>query len=359
MSWRFVRRLLWALGKRLRRWGDALIAALGEPRGNDVQATLQHEVTRVDAQPGMAEAAAYPGRAAARQSGQAPPTRLVRTERGSVPKRAGAPAAAPGRVLPPQAVPGRFTPQPRSARSLPSAPSALPPEAPGPYGGAPPGWPARPGLGGPPHDWLARVERSAPQDWIARVARQSAPAPHSARPGRRMARALASVLPHVRSMLASARVMPQRTTVGERPGLAPEPVRAAARALPTERKLPDAGPAALADPQAWPGLGSGKRDRLAPRWPAAPEAGEPGTPTAPGMFAPLRGAAPPHWQESAPAPASCADAAQRPLTGLWPALPPPGFEPGGMGAAAALREHDRLRRIEVEQRGIGWNAWLS
>lgn len=295
------------------------------------------------APPSMADAPARPRRDALRKKDKPAFVQMVRTERGTMPQRAAAPppapvsgatkAAARAGVGPPASAPAR---QPRIVPRLPD-------RAPGPHHGAPPGWPAQSRQTGPPRDWLARVERGAPQDWLDRVARRPSPLPKAAGAplARRMARALALVLPPLRKGAVPRQAMPDRTAVTDLPVLA---------------RAPPAG-AARPHPKAWPDAGTGNADSLAPQFPVAPGSDAPWSARAAGMAAPLRVVRPPHWQGPLSAPGH--DPAAAPLAGPWPPLPPAAPEPDPDGAAAALREHERLRRIDLEQRGIGWNAWLS
>jgi hypothetical protein len=338
--WRLLRRLLRALGLRLRRWGDALTAGTELEQGADKDwlATEQHGLLHIVAPPGMPDARS--GRRVVRQGGKPALARLVRAARVSMPQRASAPPAKPVPAGAAKAAAASVSrPSPEVVRQRPSTVKRVPPGAPVAHAGAPPDWQARAGQAGPPRDWLARVERAAPPDWVERMARQSAPAPQSVRVGKRMARALELVLPRLRSAVRLARMK-----------VAASPLRAAPPGAGTRDPAPPY-------PKAWPILRAAKREDLAPHFTVAAGAAAPWLAPPPDADESPHGALLPNWQE--PVSTLRHHAAELPPTGPWPPLPPLEGEPEGDVAAAALREHERLRRIDVEQRGIGWNAWLS
>lgn len=360
IAWRVLRRLLRALGVRLQRWGGVLIAA-AEPQqgaGAGAQGSGERGYLHIVAPADRPDAPASPARGAPRQGGERV-ARLVRTERGSMPQQSTAlPATSvPNKAqaaLPPRPkapVGGAARAQLPAAQRLASGASRSRPGVAGSPQYARPASQPRSGPAAPPADWLARVERAAPQDWIDRVARSaSLPRSRSERFSQRMVRVLSSALPRLRNAGAAVRVAPGRRKAADNPALARAPLKAHNAGASAVSPDPAAPPVPLARAHRGP-------DRLgqAPHRPA-PQGGDGPWPGPPRVGEALPAAGPDWPQAQSILRSRCVPG---PLTGPWPPLPPSEPEPERETAAAALREHERLRRIDLEQRGIGWNAWLS
>ncbi len=271
--------------------------------------------------------------------------RLIRTERATPPRRLAVQPPTPIRTEPAASV------QARRAKPAPAA-ARVPPTT-------PPGWPGGAARPGPPPDWAARTVRSAPPDWLERVARQSqAPRAAPASLVRRLARVLTRVFPNPRSATAAARAKLDHAAPARPPKLVSVPSGVPAPAPAPGTDLPrHARDNAPERPAMWAGKRSTAPVSLAPQfavpkgfedpWPAPVQARPRQRPEAP----PFQWPGPPFSVRKRPA--------ARPLPGPWPTLPDPVPDGDGNASAGALREHERLRRIDVEQRGIGWNAWLS